>query len=215
MKTPMLLVLFTTASVALGQDTTKTTKTLFSMLPFRGAHVDWGGASVPYLDRSKAGAAALEGRISLPLRRFPDWSVAFAATSVTTTDTTSYVVPGSATPTAAGFHPRLSSDAASFEVERRWNQDRVLHGIAAAGVGTITNSYTYYHYVDGVDERHEDEKTAVTFAMLSGGFELNIARWLRASLVVGYRSGGRMKIPQAKGSNGGLTSAFNLKLGKF
>src|SRR5690242_232758 len=100
MKNRLLLALLTTvASSALAQDTAKTTNTLFSMLPFRGAHVDWGGASVPYLDRSKTGAGALEGRISFPLRRFPDWSLAFAATSVDPTDTTSYVVPASITAT--------------------------------------------------------------------------------------------------------------------
>ena len=216
MKTRLLLVLLTTiASSALAQDTTKATTTLFSMLPFRGAHLDWGAASVPYLDRGKASASAFDGRISLPLRRFSDWSIAIAATSVTETDTTAYIAPGSVTATSSGFHPRLTSDAASLELERRWNQNRVLHGIASAGIGTITNSYCYFSRVGGVETYHQDEKTVTTFAILSGGGELNIARWLRASLVVGYRSGGRMKVPEAKGANGGLTSAFNFKLGKF
>src|SRR4051812_15058993 len=88
------------------QDSTKA-KTLSSILPFRGVHLDWGGGPVPYLDPREQGAA--EVKISLPLRRYPNWSVALTTSTVIDTDTTSYVVPSSLGAGSGGFHPELVS----------------------------------------------------------------------------------------------------------
>jgi hypothetical protein len=210
-----VLIFALAATTALAQDTAST-KTRSSALPFRGVHFDWGAARLPYLDRDgqHASAAGLDLRLSLPLRRAPDWSVAFA-TNILSNDTTAYVVPASVASGQPGFHPRLTSWSTSLEVQRRWNQRRKLHAIASAGAGTIANSYDYYATTNGTREFHEDEKTRATFATIAGGAELDIARFFRASLMAGYRSGGRMTIPQASGSNGGLTATFNLELGVF
>jgi len=215
MKTAFLVfVCLASASTLSAQDSTRT-HTLASILPFRGAHFDWGGGSVPYLDQAKSGASSAEVRISLPLRKYPDWSIALSSTAVLETDTTSYVVPESVTPTSTGYHPQLGSTSVTVGLERRWNQKRIVHGIASFGVGTIENSYNYSRTVNGEWSYHRDHRTTTAIAQAGGGAELNIARWLRMTGMMGYRTGGRMRVPQANGSNGGLTSTFSVLLGKF
>jgi hypothetical protein len=215
MKTRILVLAWlVSASCLTAQDSTRT-HTLFGMLPFRGAHLDWGGGSVPYLDQAKSGASSAEVRISLPLRKYPNWSIAVSSSAVLETDTTSYVVPESVTPTSTGYHPQLGSTAVIVGLERRWNQKRLVHGIASFGVGTIENSYNYSRTLNGEWTYHRDHRTTTTIAQVGGGAELNIARWLRMTGTIGYRTGGRMRVPQANGSNGGLTSSFNVLLGKF
>jgi hypothetical protein len=44
---------------------------------------------------------------------------------------------------------------------------------------------------------------------------IDVGGHVRASYLLGYRSGGRMTIEQAVGSNGGPTMIVNLQLGKF
>jgi len=215
--TPLLLTtaLLAAASPARGQDTTST-RTLASHLPFTGIHLDWGGGVVPYLDRTTgdSGGIAFAVALMLPLRRFPEWSIGFSATGVAG-DTTGYIAPGSTADYPGGYHPHLVSTSAALEIQRRWNERKIVHWLAGGSVGAIVNSYNYYHTVNGVTTYHQDEKRQVAFAQLSGGGELNIARWLRLDALLGYRTGGRMTIPQATGSNEGLTCLMMLAMGKF
>ena len=197
---------------ARAQDSTKT-RTLSSLLPFRGLHVDLGGGPVPYLDPREQGAA--EMKISLPLRKYPNWSIALTTSTVIDTDTTSYVVPSSVTAGSSGFHPELVSTAVAFEVQKRWDQVGMFHPMGTIAVGSLMNTYSYYEYRSGAETLHEDGKTYMTYGHVAGGAELNITRWMRANVMLGFRSGGRMKIEGAKGSNGGLTMMINVLLGKF
>jgi hypothetical protein len=183
------------------------------MLPFRGVHFDGGGGSVPYLDGHNTGRAAAEVKITFPLRRFPDWSIAVTTSSVKDVDTTSFIVSRSGWSTP--YHPELVSTTAAFEVQRRWDQDRRVHPIGTMSAGALMNTYSYYDQTPDGEFLREPGKRWKAYGQVSGGAEVTIVRWLRANALLGHRSGGRMTIPGARGSNGGVTMMLNLQLGKF
>jgi hypothetical protein len=151
----------------------------------------------------------------LPLRRFPDWSFGAALSSIFDTDTTSFVVPGSNANGTPGFHPDLVSTTLALEVQRRWDQDSQVHPIGTVSAGGLLNTYSCYETRGGVETLHEYGKTWVRFAQVAWGAEVNVTKWMRATAMLGYRSGGRMTIRLASGSNGGMTTMLNVELGKF
>ena len=201
------------SSSAHGQDSTAS-RGFWSHFPFSGIHMDLGGGIMPYLDASEPGALSTDGKLSLPIKRWSGWSLGFTSMSVFRPDSTSYVatVPVTGSPT---FHPGLVSMTASLEVQRRWNERRRLHPLAALGGGMILNSYDYFVRTNGDQLRRTDELTKTYFTELSVGAELNLKRHFRATIMAGVRSGGRMKIRDAQGSNGGGFMMLNFEMGRF
>ena len=183
--------------------------------PFRGAHFDAGGGSLPYLDTHGPASAATEVKITLPLRRFPAWSISFAVSTVVDTDTTSYVVTRVPWSVSNPLHPELISTAVAFELQHRWDEDRQVHPMGTVSAGVLMNTYSYYESVGRGEILRELEKRWKGCGHVAGGAEANIRSWLRVNALLGYRSGGRMTIPSGKGANGGMTTMFNLQLGKF
>lgn len=191
------------ASFAAGQDSTKT---LFENLPVR-PFIAVGPGIMPYLDERSSRAGAEQAKLMLTLRKYPQWSFGVTTTAVMGGDTTTYDAPG--------FKPRLNSHAGALEVQRRWKHTAVLHPIATLAVGRILNAYYYTELVDGRLRQREPETTEVGFVQLAGGGEMNVTRWLRGTALLGYRTGGRMTISEAKGENGGVTFFLNLAFGGF
>ena len=188
----------------------QTERTLSNMIRVRAMHFAMGAASVPYLDK-EGGGSAVEIRVGISFKALPDWTFTFAEGAVSNMDTTAYVAPGS-----SGFHPRLSSLTQSFEVQRRWKNASMLHPLATAAIGSLTTSYNYVEYPhQGVVIRHTDEKTTSTLYSLAAGGELNIARWLRATLTLGYRHAAATKLLASTTSNSGLVVTSLFELGKF
>jgi hypothetical protein len=195
-------------SVASGQDTTRT---LFAMLPFRGAHIAFGPGTMPYLDDASPRGASAQVKLMVTLKRFPDWSFGVSSTAIAEGDTTAYVAAG----TSPAIHPHLNSHAGAIEVQRRWTQSKLIHPIVGASVGSIRNNYFYHEFANGRATHHEEQIETTGFVQIAGGLEMNLTRWMRGNGMLGYRSGGRMTIPEANGDNGGVTFFLNLALGKF
>jgi hypothetical protein len=200
-------------TVVLAQDSTQVRgegRTLAGTLGLRGMHVGFGGGAAPYLD-TPDGAATSEFRFGVSPKRAPDWAFAVGVTVVTEGDTTGYVVPNS-----NNFHPRMTSTAVGLEVQRRWRRTSILHPMLVAGVGGITNSYTYWEYPAGGDSRlHEDASTTSSYASLGAGGEVSVFSWMRLAVVMSYRAAGRMRIPDARGTNSGAAGWMLLEFGKF
>jgi hypothetical protein len=184
--------------------------TLSSLIRVRAAHIAFGAGSVPYLNKESGGSAA-EFRLGISLKSLPDWTFTWASNAVMDQDTTSYVAPRS-----DGYHPLLTSVTQSLEVQRRWRNASVIHPLATAAIGTLTTAYGYYEYPrSGGSIRHQDEKTNSTFYSLAGGGELNIARWMRTTLTLGYRSAAVLKLPAGTSPNSGFMVTSLVEFGRF
>jgi hypothetical protein len=184
--------------------------TLAARLGIRAAHFSLGGGSRPYLNAA-GGAPTSELRLGVTLNRFPEWTLAYAGSTVREKEQTGYVAPSS-----DGFQPRLNSATEGFQVQYRHAGGRTLHPIAAVGFGGITHSYNYFLW-DAAGRRtyHEDEKTTGRYVSLAVGGEANIARWLRTSLLIGYRAAPELNITHARARNTGVTSELLLSMGRF
>ena len=91
-----------------------------------------------------------------------------------------------------------------------------MHPLATAAVGSLVTSYNYVEYLtSGASMVHRDQETSSTFYSLAGGGELNVLRWMRATLTVGYRSAGATTLPNRTASNSGLVVTSLVELGKF
>jgi hypothetical protein len=197
-----------------GQDSTTAPKgdqTLMQRLGLHGLHLALGGGDTPYMGRTADPAGTAELRLGATFRRWPAWTVVFAASGVGDWDTTTYVVPNS-----NGYHPHLAATTSGVEVQRRWSSSSLVHLVATAGAGQLVNSYNYYYYPKaGGSEYHKEEVTSVSYVTFSGGGELNIASWARVLLTAGYRGAGATRIPAAVGTNSGVMSTMLFEFGKF
>jgi hypothetical protein len=186
-------------------------QTLMQRLGLDGLHVAVGGGATPYMGRNTDPAGTGELRVGATFRRWPAWTIAFAASGVGDWDTTTYVVPNS-----NGYHPHLAATTSGFEVQRRWSSSSLVHLVATAGAGQLVNSYDYYYYPkSGGSEFHKEEVTSVSYVTFSGGGELNIASWARVLFTAGYRGAGATRIPAAVGTNSGVMSTMLFEFGKF
>lgn len=184
--------------------------TLMQRLGLRGIHVSFGGGATPYMGRNANPASTAEVRLGATFRRWPNWTIAYAAGGVGDWDTTSYVVPNS------GFHPRLAATTSGVELQRRWSSSSLFHFAITAGVGELVNSYNYSLFPkSGGSEFHREEVTSVSYAALGGGGEVNISGWARILLTAGYRAAGSTRIPGGVGTNSGIMSTMLLEFGKF
>ncbi len=186
-------------------------QTLFGRLGLKGAHIAVGGGSAPYSARTTTPGSTSEARLGVTLLRLPGWTIVFAGNAVINGDTTAYVAPNT-----NGYHPRLAAVTSGIEIQRRWSSHRLIHPIATAGVGQLTNSYSYYRYPKtGGSEFHRDEKRTTSYTTFAGGGEINIAGWLRFVMTAGYRFAGASSIPYGTGSNSGFSSVAAFELGRF
>jgi hypothetical protein len=184
--------------------------TLARTLGLRGAHVSMGGGSVPYLDREERGNT-FETRIGLTFRRLPAWTFALVGTALMDPARTGYEVPGS-----DGFRPLLGVNTGGLEVQHRFGGARTLHPIAFGGFGRINSAYQYVETQRGGDNVfHREGEQSSGYVQLGVGGEANIARWLRMSLVVGYRGAGELNVPAARAANSGRTTALLFSAGRF
>jgi hypothetical protein len=104
----------------------------------------------------------------------------------------------------------------SLEIQRRWRNLSLVHPLATAAVGSLVTSYDYVEYLtSGARVVHRDQRASSTFYALSGGGELNVLSWMRATMTIGYRSAGATTLPNRTASNSGLVVTSLVELGKF
>jgi hypothetical protein len=179
---------------------------LWATLGMQGAHLSLGLGGTPYLGGT---AASLETRLGLTPRAIPEWTFAIAAGFVADTRPTAFVAPGK-----DGLRPDLWTSTGGLEVQRRWAGSRGYHPVAAVGVGSVSNSYRYTTRTATGLSYHQEVHTT-QFVSVSAGGEVGVARWLRASGMVGYRAAGDIGVPHATGTNGGMTFVALLSAGWF
>jgi hypothetical protein len=187
------------------------THTLFGSI-FHGAHFAAGAVSVPYVGGRKA---LTESRYAFTPSRWPAWTIAYVGGRLYTGDTTAYAGSTPAMGTSI-TRPRLGERFFGVELQRRWNRTQVVHPIATIATGTVHNYFYYYeHPAAGGSVYHRDRDEATRYVQLAGGGELNIVRWLRAALVIGYRGASAYALPTGSTSRSGGTTSFVLEFGKF
>lgn len=184
----------------------------------RHAHVASGQSLIPY--QGRALHRADEFRLGFTLQQLPDWAVAYAYGHASPPfDSAAFFAPACdnanlveipAGKPVAGCHPTIVANSSALEVQYRWHPTRSVHPLASVTLGRLT---TGYFFVPLGKKRFIDSLQSSTIVTLGGGGELNLARWLHLTAVVGYRQSFGKTIPNGSVSNSGLTVTSLLVVG--
>jgi hypothetical protein len=181
---------------------------------FAAFHVDVSHGRAQF----NGGSSTLgEARIAGAWCRWPAVTVAYT-NSAYWPHPTAYVAPDS-----AGLHPQLYSNLHGVEVQGRWPDDRRVHFIATAGVGSLETQYEFWRLkpleqrkINDFTDHVVEGRSTSHYADASVGAELTIAKLLRLYSLVGVRRSGTIDTPEVSASPfNGAFATVTLGFGKF
>jgi len=176
-------------------------------------YVAEGLSGLSYRDRQFVRSS--EMRLGFTIDSLPTWAFGVSAGAVAHPDHSETFASGCYTYvnevlTNTGCYPHVIAAFSALDVQKRWRPARMVHPLASLAVGQLRTRNIYR----GSNEWRVDSARASGIVALSGGGELNIARWLHLSVSAGYREVFRSTTPLGAIAPSGFTLTSLLLFGK-
>ena len=176
-------------------------------------YVAEGVSALSYRDRNFTRAD--EWRLGFTLDSLPTWAFGMSVGGVSHPDHSATFQNGCYTyvntvRTKTGCYPTITGNSTALDVEKRWRPTETVHPLASAALGLLRTRNIYR----GSTAWTVDSSRASGFVGLSGGGELNIARWLHLSVSAGYRQVFHPNTPAGSIAPSGFTLTSLLLFGK-